>query len=224
MTVGAGSLAVATGSPEATLRAARDLVRMQDPAADVGGLRWAGGTASAGLRTALSPPRVQQALGLLPMVTVGAARLDAAPPLGDRFETVTLDHTADEGFVVRARHPLDLLCAAAEALGALMVDPVGVRPAAVLPVEPDLAADAPDDERLSAWLGDVLFLLDSHRWALARAVVLEDRPHLCGLLLGEPWDEGRHHIHGAVKAVTWHALEVAQEPDGGWRAQMIVDV
>jgi SHS2 domain-containing protein len=40
---------------------------------------------------------------------------------------------------------------------------------------------------------------------------------------GEPLDPARHHLHGEVKAVTWHGLAVERRGDT-WRARVILDV
>ena len=142
----------------------------------------------------------------------------------DAFPTSAIEHTADEAFSVIAPDRADLLAAAAEALGALIVSPRGVQPAVMRSVE--VAApepDWPDDERLHAWLAEVLYALDAHRFALRRAVIFSDSDGVRGALFGEPLDEGRHEIHGAIKAVTYHGLEIEPVP-GGLRAMVIVDV
>ena len=43
------------------------------------------------------------------------------------------------------------------------------------------------------------------------------------VVLGEPLDESRHRVRTAVKAVTWHELSVAQDPQG-LRARVILDL
>jgi SHS2 domain-containing protein len=148
----------------------------------------------------------------------------AALPSG--FTTEAIDHTADEAFAVVAIDRPDLLAAAAEALGALIVRPAGVR------AERAIAADVrapeprwPDDDRLFAWLAEVLYVLDKERFALRRAVVFEDdEGGVRGALFGEPIDEGRHEVGGGIKAVTYHGMEIAPAPGGGLRAQVIIDV
>lgn len=150
---------------------------------------------------------------------------DAAALLAG-FETEAIDHTADEAFAVEARDRSDLLAAAAEALGALIVRTPGVRPERAIPV--DVRAPEPrwpDDDRLFAWLADVLYVLDKERFALRRAVVFEDgEGGVRGALFGEPIDEGRHEVGGGIKAVTYHGMEITPTSSGGWRAQVVVDV
>ena len=158
------------------------------------------------------------------------APVDAQDPLenslfDDAFPTEAIEHTADEAFAVIAPDRADLLAAAAEALGGLIVSPSSVRalvsrPVAVSAPEPDW----PEDERLHAWLAEVLYALDAGRFALRRAVIFEDSAEAVrGAIFGEPIDEERHEIHGAIKAVTYHGLAIDPVP-GGLRATVIVDV
>ena len=138
----------------------------------------------------------------------------------DAFLCETLAHTADEGFVTVARDRADLLAAAAECMGALIVDPRSVAAARAVPLE-----GAGDDERMFAWLAEVLYHLDAGRFALRRAVVFEDgETAVRGCLLGDDLDDTRQTVRTALKAVTWHALEVGPLADGTWRAQVVVDV
>jgi 2-amino-4-hydroxy-6-hydroxymethyldihydropteridine diphosphokinase len=143
----------------------------------------------------------------------------------ETFPCDPMPHTADEGFVTIARDRADLLASAAECMGALVVDPATVAPARIVDVEVVMEPDATDDERMFAWLAEVLHHLDAGRLALRRAVVLHDGEHsVRARLLGDTLDESRHGIRGALKAVTWHALEVGPCRDGTWRAQVVLDV
>ena len=141
------------------------------------------------------------------------------------FVTEGIDHTADEAFAVTARDRADLLAAAAEALGALMVGPASARPSDVRLIDVRAPEEGwADDDRLFAWLCEVLYALDVGRIALRRAVVFEDDGGgVRGALFGEPIDEERHDVHGALKAVTYHGLAIEAAP-GGLRAQVVIDV
>jgi 2-amino-4-hydroxy-6-hydroxymethyldihydropteridine diphosphokinase len=153
--------------------------------------------------------------------------LSAPRAFTDAFEGEEIDHTADEGFLVTASGRADLLAAAAEALGALIVDPSSVEPVTRIEVKVEAsdASDWGDDERLFAWLAEVLYHLDGGRLALRRAVITRDDPSgIEGFLFGEALDEARHAVRGALKAITWHALEIGPVMDGRWRAQVVVDV
>jgi 2-amino-4-hydroxy-6-hydroxymethyldihydropteridine diphosphokinase len=161
--------------------------------------------------------------------------LDALPPasprapreLGEAFETIVLEHTADEGFIVRARDRSDVLAAAAEALGALVVNPTSVaaRQRRIVEASAQDGAWLSDDERLFAWLAEVNYYVDAQRFAVRRAVVFEDGDaKVRGALYGEPIDEARHDVKGAIKAVTYHAMEIGPTEHGDYRAQVVVDV
>ncbi|MEZ4390853.1 MAG: 2-amino-4-hydroxy-6-hydroxymethyldihydropteridine diphosphokinase [Polyangiales bacterium] len=146
-----------------------------------------------------------------------------SPSLAEGFSSTVLSHTADEGFEVRALDRADLLAAAVEALGAIIVDPASVAPAELRAIRLEVAPDDDDDARVIALLSEALYALDADRFALRRAAVLEDGATLRAVLVGEPLDEARHAVRTAVKAVTWHGLEVGE--DAGERfARVIVDL
>jgi len=148
-----------------------------------------------------------------------------AADFAEAFPCETLSHTADEGFVTVARDRADLLAAAAECMGALIVDARSVEAARAVPLEVAVDEGAGDDERMFAWLAEVLYHLDGGRLALRRAVVFEDgETAVRGCLLGDDLDDTRQTVRTALKAVTWHALEVGPLADGTWRAQVVVDV
>ncbi|HYC55265.1 MAG TPA: archease [Candidatus Binatia bacterium] len=176
----------------------------------------------------LRPPHLDRAgpLRAYPSATPPAAS-SATRRLGASFETHETDHTADEGFVVTARSRSDLLCGAAEALAALMVDPpsIELREERVCGIKVEAAELVPDDERLFRWLSEVLYLMDAHRFAIRRVVLLrDDEDGVEGLACGEPLDMDRHAVRGAIKAITYHGMEIERRDDGAWRAQVVVDV
>jgi 2-amino-4-hydroxy-6-hydroxymethyldihydropteridine diphosphokinase len=146
-------------------------------------------------------------------------------PFAEAFPCEALSHTADEGFITLARDRADLFAAAAECLGALIVDPRSVEAARAVAVEVAVEEGAGDDERMFAWLAEVLYHLDAGRFALRRAVVFEDgETAVRGCLLGDDLDDTRQTVRTALKAMTWHALEVGPTAEGTWRAQVVVDV
>ena len=146
------------------------------------------------------------------------------PSLGDAFDVEEVDHTADEGFIVRALDRADLFAAAAEALGAIVVDPQSVAAREVFPVRVAGLPDDDDEARMVAWLSEVLYALDGERIAARRVAVIADEGEAVdAVIVGERLDEARHGLRTAVKAITWHGLEVQRE-DGGWRARVIVDI
>lgn len=139
--------------------------------------------------------------------------------------TWEIDHTADVAFGVEADSREELLSVAAEALSALIVDPKSVTPARSLPIEaPSPGEGWADDDRLFAWLSEVLYQIDTERFAVHHVVVSEDSEiAVRGALWGEPIDNAKHAIHGAIKAVTYHGL-VAEQTPSGWRAEVVIDV
>jgi SHS2 domain-containing protein len=46
---------------------------------------------------------------------------------------------------------------------------------------------------------------------------------LRGRASGEPYDEQRHELSSAIKAVTWHEAAV-ERTDGGYKARIIFDI
>ena len=158
----------------------------------------------------------------LPSATVPPGEL-VASDLGAPFETRVLSHTADEGFEVLALDRADLLAAAAEALGAVIVDPGTVRPRATRHVSVQLASEDDDETRLVAFLSECLNLFDGERFAPHRVAVLRDHDEVRAAVVGEAINEARHGVRTAVKAVTWHELEVRDE-GAGLRARVILDL
>jgi 2-amino-4-hydroxy-6-hydroxymethyldihydropteridine diphosphokinase len=153
--------------------------------------------------------------------------------LGEGFSTdEVMDHTADEGFVVRALDRADLLAGAAEALANIIVHRSSVRPVRVMPVTVESASSegfADDEERMFSFLSEVLYLLDARRFAARRVCVLEDSERVVrAQILGEPLDEAKHEVGTAVKAITYHDMTIGpceRGANGEQRsARVIVDV
>ena len=136
-----------------------------------------------------------------------------------------LDHTADAGVVVTAGDRESLFAEALRALTDCITDVSRVRPLESRAVE----AAADDLELLLVeWLGEALYRFDTeHFLASAARLTISDgegeRRRLTGEMLGEPRDPGRHPHRVAVKAITYHGLEVARNP-AGWTARLIFDI
>jgi SHS2 domain-containing protein len=84
------------------------------------------------------------------------------------------------------------------------------------------------DLLLVEWLEELLFRLDAHGelWCQHEVRVVEGRSGrylLAAISRGEPFDPARHPQKVQIKAVTYHALEVARDP-GGWRARVLFDI
>jgi SHS2 domain-containing protein len=74
------------------------------------------------------------------------------------------------------------------------------------------------------WLNHLLYLFDVDAF-LGRDFQVEfpSPRRLRAKVWGERFDPGRHPEKTAVKAATYHHLEIVQE-DGGWRATVILDL
>jgi len=131
------------------------------------------------------------------------------------------EHGADVG--VRGRGPTRAfaLANAAVALTAVVVDPGRVAP--VQPVE--ITCDAPDDELLLvAWLNAVVFEMATRRMLFACFDVALDGRRLRAIAWGEPVDIARHEPAVEIKGATLTLARLAQEADGTWLAQTVLDV
>lgn len=74
------------------------------------------------------------------------------------------------------------------------------------------------------WLNDLLYLFDVEGLLFKGFEVqaVADN-HLRALVAGECYDPDRHIIETAVKAATYHQLQVVQE-NNRWRAKIIIDL
>ena len=136
-----------------------------------------------------------------------------------------LDHTADAGVVVTAEDREALFAEALRAMTDCMTEVDRVRPEGRRQVR--LAADNAE-LLLVDWLGEALYRFEVEGFLAAAArvsiVELEDGGLLLsGQMLGEVHDPDHHPHKVAIKAVTYHGLEVAAVA-GGWRARVIFDV
>lgn len=131
-----------------------------------------------------------------------------------------IEHTADVGLRVWAPGLGELFAEAAIALVGIM----GSAPGAPTRTE-RVRIEAPDVGGLLVdWLSEVLFLFEARRFAAARASVGVDE-HLWRLHAElEGHEEASFVQHGpAVKAVTYHGLDIART-DAGYEARVYLDV
>jgi SHS2 domain-containing protein len=131
------------------------------------------------------------------------------------------DHTADLGLRVRAADLNTLFAEAGLALQAALVeDPAAARPLQAVAVE------LPADDReylLFDWLKALLYHFDTEKMLFSRFDVQVDDAGLKATAWGEPLDTSRHEPAHEVKAITYHGLKV-EPADGGWLAEVIVDI
>jgi SHS2 domain-containing protein len=134
----------------------------------------------------------------------------------------TFEHTADLGLRVRAADLDTLFAEAAEALTAALVeDPATVEP------RREVAIGVEGTDRvylLFDWLKELLYRFDAEHLLFRRFTVRVRGDGLDATAWGEPYDPERHPLSHEVKAITYHGLRVEPGPEGGWLAEVIVDI
>jgi SHS2 domain-containing protein len=107
------------------------------------------------------------------------------------------------------------------ALTAVITDLEIVAPKDVL----QISCMAPNAELLLVdWLNSLIFEMVTRNMLFSRFEVHLDENHLDATVWGEALEVARHHPAVEIKGATYTALKVAQQPDGGWLAQCVVDV
>jgi SHS2 domain-containing protein len=134
---------------------------------------------------------------------------------------IELDHTADVGIRVIGNSLEELFEAASFALFDLQVDLSNVKDE----TEFEINATGTDLENtIVRWLQRLIALMDIEDIIFSRFELLEvTELSARGKAWGEPLDISRHRVKGAIKAVTYHELEIEETSDG-WEAQIIFDV
>jgi protein archease len=131
------------------------------------------------------------------------------------------EHDADVGVRGCGHTRAEAFEQAAVAMTAAITDPELVRPLAR--VELGLTDD--DEELLLIdWLNALVYEMDTRHMLFGRFSVRIDHGRLFAVAEGETVDVKRHHPAVEVKGATLTELKVAQQPDGAWIAQCVVDV
>jgi len=131
------------------------------------------------------------------------------------------EHTADVGLHAYGSTLPELFIHAAQGMESLMVSPKQVR----LQVSREITAEGHDVvSLLIAWLNELIFLFDTE-YLIFREFEIDSltETHLKGRASGEPYDEQRHDMSSAIKAVTWHEAAVEQTAEG-YKARIIFDI
>ena len=130
------------------------------------------------------------------------------------------EHTADLGLRVIAPDLGTLFAEAAECLFEAIVELSAVEPNQSRMIT---LTGSDREYLLFDWLRELLRLADQDRMLFSRFEVHVNDDGLTGTAWGEPLDAEKHELIREVKAITYHELKV--EPhDGGWLAEVIVDI
>ena len=110
---------------------------------------------------------------------------------------------------------------AAVAMSAVITDPAGISATE----EVEIRCQAPDDELLLVdWLNALIYEMATRKLLFGRHEVHIKEHSLSARAWGEPMDPAKHQLAVEVKGATYTALRVAQEANGEWVAQCVVDV
>ena len=110
---------------------------------------------------------------------------------------------------------------AALAMTAVITDPARVSATEMV----EITRQAPDDELLLVdWLNALVYEMATRKLLFSRFEVRVKDHVLNAHAWGEPMDPAKHHMAVEIKGATYTALRVAQESNGEWIAQCVVDV
>ncbi|MBL8192814.1 MAG: archease, partial [Blastocatellia bacterium] len=73
------------------------------------------------------------------------------------------------------------------------------------------------------WLNELLYILETQHLVFAKFTVNITDKGLRASIAGEKIDPSRHILDHEVKAITYHALQVAKV-ENGWLAEVILDI
>ena len=131
------------------------------------------------------------------------------------------EHTSDLGLRIKAPGLDALFREAATGLFSMIAEewrPGG----ATRKFEFKLRADS-NDTLLFDWLSELLYTFHTERTLLGEFEVKVEGGKLEARATGTPLDHAVHQLLHEVKAITYHGLRVEQA-DGGWLAEVIVDI
>ena len=142
-------------------------------------------------------------------------------PLNDTAHWEHFPHQADIGVRGLGATREQAFEQAALALTAVITDPADVAAKDML----ELSCMAPDPELLLVdWVNALIYEMVTRNMLFSRFEVQLEDNRLTAQVWGEALDVARHHPAVEIKGATYTSLKVAQQPDGGWLAQCVVDV
>jgi tRNA nucleotidyltransferase (CCA-adding enzyme) len=110
---------------------------------------------------------------------------------------------------------------AALAMTAVITDPAQLGATEMV----EITREAPDDELLLVdWLNALVYEMATRKLLFSRFEVHVKDHVLTARARGEPMNPAKHHMAVEIKGATYTALRVAQESNGEWVAQCVVDV
>lgn len=120
-----------------------------------------------------------------------------------RYEV--LEHTADVMVKCRGKTLEECFENAAYALSDQTVDATKVEAKDMFSVD---VKGGDDEERLYAFLSEILFLQDAEYYAFSEFRVTIDGERVTAQIYGEPLDVKKHRAKTEVKAITYHMMKV----------------
>ncbi|HLZ55704.1 MAG TPA: archease [Ktedonosporobacter sp.] len=131
------------------------------------------------------------------------------------------EHTADIGLHAYGSTLAEVFIHAAQGMGSLMVAPEQLRAV----TSREITVEGRDTVALLiAWLNELIFLFDTeHLLFRDFEIDIISETRVSGRASGEPYDEQRHELSSAIKAVTWHEATV-NRTEQGYQARIIFDL
>jgi tRNA nucleotidyltransferase (CCA-adding enzyme) len=131
------------------------------------------------------------------------------------------EHDADIGLRAIAATREGLFEVMGQALTAIITEPAAVRSVETV----SISCEAPDDALLLVdWLNTLIFEMATRRMLFGSWHVELSTQKLRGQVQGEVVDRLRHQPVVEVKGATYTELSVAQDSEGSWHGQCVVDV
>ncbi len=139
----------------------------------------------------------------------------------------TIEHTADLGIRVWGKDEKELFINAAKAFFDCITDLEAIRPRREFQVS---VKGESLEECLFNWLDELLFLFDAKGILVADCVLKMERAidqpkayEIQAICKGERFDPERHPLKAAIKAVTYHNLEVTNKGNL-YEAEVLFDI
>ena len=130
-------------------------------------------------------------------------------------------HMADIGVRGRGQTQAQAFEQVALAMTAVITEPELIQPQQAIRI----SCNAPDAELLLVdWLNALVYEMATRKMLFSRFEVSIQDQQLSGQAWGEKIDIQRHQPTVEIKGATYTELKVAQQADGSWLAQCVVDV